>query len=143
MISLYGANLDDVRMNWEFVEDGLNNVINKTGAGFIPADIYAAIASKQLVLYWLLDGTDTIGFTVLSEVVTNYEGKKALYLDHTFIDPQCMRRNTLEEFDIALEDLAKQIGCERLEFNSSRIGWGRRIRRMGWQPVTVVYKRDL
>jgi hypothetical protein len=143
MISLYSADLDDVRMNWDFVEDGLSKVIAKTGAGFIPADIYALISSKNLFLYWLLDGPDTIGFTILSEVVTNYEGKKALYLDHTYVDPKFMKRSTMEEFDAALEDLAEKVGCARLEFNSSRIGWGRRLRRMGWEPVTVVYKRDL
>jgi GNAT superfamily N-acetyltransferase len=130
-------------MNWDFVEDGLTKVIGKTGAGFIPADVYTLISNKNLFLYWLIDGTDTIGFTILSEVVTNYEGTKALYLDHTYVDPKFMKRNTMEEFDAALEDLAKKIGCARLEFNSSRIGWGRRIRRMGWEPVTVVYKRDL
>lgn len=143
MISLYSADLDDVRMNWDFVEDGLKKIIGKTGAGFIPADIYTLISNKNLFLYWLVDGTDTIGFTVLSEVVTNYEGKKALYLDHTYVDPKFMKRSTMEEFDAALEDLARKVGCARLEFNSSRIGWGRRIRRMGWEPVTVVYKRDL
>lgn len=143
MISLYPAEIVEVRKNWEFVEKGISTIIAKTGTGFIPADIYAQILSRQLFLYWLVDGTDTIGFTVLSEAVTSYEGTKALYLDHTYIDPKYMRSSILEDFDAALEDLAKQLGCARLEFNSSRIGWGRRLRRIGWQPYTVVYKRDL
>ena len=143
MVSLYSADLHDVRTNWSFVEEGLNKVIEKTGSEFIPADIYTLISNKNLFLYWIVDGTDTIGFTIVSEVVTSYEGKKSLYLDHTYIDSKFMKRNTIEEFDVAVEELAKSIHCNRLEFNSSRIGWGRRIRRMGWTPTTVVYKRDL
>lgn len=143
MISLYSADIDDVRTNWSFVEEGINAIINKTGSGFIAADIYASILSRQLFLYWLADGSDTIGFTVLSTAATGYDGSKALYLDHTYIDPKFMRAGVIEELDAAVEDIAREIGCARLEFNSSRIGWGKRLRRIGWQPYTVVYKRDL
>ena len=88
-------------------------------------------------------GEYTVGFTVISEAATSYDGKKSLYLDHTYIDPKHMRPGMMEDLDLAFEDLALKCDCSSLEFNSPRMGWGRRLRRMGWIPYTVVYKRDL
>ena len=144
MVSLYSADLADVRINWDFVETGLKTIIGKNASDFIPADIYAAIANKELFLYWLISGTDTIGFGVFSVGDTSYSKSKALYIDHGYVDPKYkMGWRDSVELDAALEDLAKAIGCARLEFNSPRMGWGRRLRKLGWQPLTVTYKRDL
>lgn len=143
MINVRPATLDEIRANWDFFEHGINTVIQKTSGGFIAADIYASISAKGLFLYWIIDEGETVGFTILSEAATSYDGKKALYLDHTYIDPKLTRSGMMEDLDVALEDLAVKCDCSRLEFNSPRMGWGRRLRRMGWEPLTVVYKRDL
>lgn len=142
MITLRSTTGAELRNNWDFVEHGLKTVIRKTQSRFIPADIYASVLAKGLFLYWIVDESYTVGFTVVSEAA-EYNGNKSLYLDHTYIDPKYMRNGLLEELDLAFEDLAVKCDCKSLEFNSPRMGWGRRLKRMGWTPYTVVYKRDL
>jgi hypothetical protein len=143
MLTLRSASRAELRNNWPWVETGLSTIVKKTGSEFIAADIYAEIIMKRLFLYWIVDGEYTVGFTVVSEATTTYSGSKALYLDHTYVDPRYMRDGLLEDLDFAFEDLAVKCDCTSLEFNSPRMGWGRRLKRMGWKPYTVVYKRDL
>jgi len=143
MLTLRSTTGAELRNNWDFVEQGLKTVIRKTNSNFIPADIYASILSKGLFLYWIVDDEYTVGFTVISEAATSYNGTKSLYVDHVYIESKYMRNALIEDLDLAFEDLAVKCDCTSLEFNSPRMGWGRRLRRMGWTPHTVVYKRDL
>jgi|SaaInl3SG_22_DNA_1037383.scaffolds.fasta_scaffold88631_1 hypothetical protein len=143
MLTLRSTTGAELRNNWDFVEQGLKTIIRKTNSNFIAADIYASIIAKGLFLYWIVDDEYTVGFTVVSEAATSYNGTKSLYLDHTYIDPKYMRSGLIEDLDLAFEDLAVKCDCTSLEFNSPRMGWGRRLKRIGWMPYTVVYKRDL
>jgi len=143
MLTLRSTSGAELRNNWPWVEHGIQTIIRKTGSEFIAADIYAAIMLKNLFLYWIVEDAYTIGFTVVSEADTAYNGAKSLYLDHTYVDTKYMRDGLLEDLDLAFGDLAVKCDCTSLEFNSPRMGWGRRLKRMGWKPYTVVYKRDL
>jgi hypothetical protein len=143
MLIIRAAEPQQLRNNWGFVEEGLNAVIRKTHAEFIAADVYAAIMAQRVWLYWVIDGEYTIGFVVLSDLVETYTGKKTLFAEQVYFDPKYMRDNLPEELDAALEELAVKCGCKSLEGNSPRMGAGRRLRRLGYQPVTVTYKRDL
>ena len=143
MLIIRPADLQQIRTSWEFVENGLKAVIRKTHAEFIPADVYAAIAAQKVWLYWVIDEEYTIGFAVLSEYAETYTGKKTLFAEQIYFDPEAMRDNLPEELDAVLEELAVKCNCNSLEGNSPRMGAGRRLRRLGYQPITVTYKRDL
>lgn len=143
MLYVRRAEAHQLRASWDFVEAGLRAVIKKTHAEFIPADVYAAVMAQKVWLYWVISGEYTVGFVVLSDYDETYTGRKTLFAEQVYFDPSYAQDNLPEELDAALEELAVKCGCTSLECNSPRMGAGRRLRRLGYQPITVTYKRDL
>lgn len=145
MLYLRSASTPEIRGNWKFIEHGLEKVIEKGAGEFIPADIYAAIIARTTFLYWVedpyyLEGSKAAGFVVLSEVNTSYDGVKSLFVEQAYIRPEAGRETLMDELVNSLADLAKQVECGRVEFSSPRMGWGRKLRKFGFSPISVNYE---
>ena len=145
MLYLRSASIPEIRGNWKFIEFGLEKVIEKAGEEFIPADIYSAIIARNTFLYWIedphyLEGSKSAGFVVLSEVNTGYDGVKSLFVEQTYIRPDASRTTLMEELVSSLADLAKQVECGRVEFSSPRMGWNRKLKKLGFVPTSVNYE---
>jgi len=142
MVKLTPVTKDSLRRNYSYFEGGMQDIINKVKAKFIPADIYHQVLSGELNLFWVEDASDgeRFGFTVLSQYASGYEKCPTLVVDHLWLRPGV---DVFLEFGAAVHDIAQETEMERLEFNSSRLGWGRRLKEFGFEPITVMYQRQV
>lgn len=141
MIYLKEETPQGVRAKWGFVENGLDQIIDKTESDFIPMDIYVGIVNKTMFLHWIYDEYKLIGFTILSVVRTSYKAdEKSLSLDHTWVAKDA---SVLGELDKALDALARSLACSTIEFNSPRKGFLRAMQKLNWKPLCITYKRNV
>jgi len=137
MVELIPATKASIRKNYEYFHGGMLEIIRKVRAEFLPADIYHQLMSGEIHLYWVEDGSDRLGFTILSQYDSGYERVPTLMIDHLWLRQGV---NVFAEAVAAGYDLAAEIGVERIEFNSARLGWGKRVKELGFSPVCVTYR---
>ena len=139
MIELVPATKSSVRKNYEYFHGGMTDIIKKVEGDFLPADIYHQLMLENIHLYWIEEegGSDRLGFAILSQYESGYEKSPTLMIDQLWIRPGA---NVFLETVAAGRELAQKIGVERMEFNSARMGWGRRARELGFTPVCVTYR---
>jgi len=137
MVELVPATKASIRKNYEYFHGGMMEIIRKVGAEFLPADIYHQLMAGEIHLYWVEDGADRYGFAILSQYDSGYERAPTLMIDHLWLR---QGMNVFAEAVAAGYDLAAKIGVERIEFNSARLGWGRRVKELGFSPVCVTYR---
>jgi len=142
MIRLKPVTKASLRRNYSYFEGGMQDIINKARGKFIPADVYHQVMTGELNLFWVEDGEDgeRFGFTILSQYESGYEKCSTLVVDHLWLRPGI---DIFLEFGAAVLEIAQETGMERLEFNSARLGWGRRLKEYGFEPITVTYHRQV
>lgn len=105
---------------------------------WIPEDVYASIRFGQSVL-WM--GEE--GFVVTQIRQDQYTGAKQLYiwLAHSYD----YAKDVVSDDYYQLEVYAKQNGCELVQFSSTRMGWLRRGKELGFVrgPVTFTKRIQL
>jgi hypothetical protein len=140
MVSLHPASLSEIRDNWQFFVTGVGEVIDKCQADFHPADVYREVTSGGAHLYWIEDEGETVGFTVLTEYIDRYSRKSVLSLDMTYLIPNVAQ---LEELGDAVLELASELGKDRIEWFSPRVGWTRVMDRLGYQSDSMLFSREV
>ncbi len=136
MLELVAATKNEVRENYSYFEGGMRDIIHKVKAEFLVADIYHHLMQESIHLYWIEEGMDRLGFAILSQYDSGYEKIPTLVIDHLWLSPGV---DVFSETLAAGYDLASTLGVERIEFNSARLGWGRRVMQMGFRPAYVTY----
>jgi hypothetical protein len=114
----------------------MTEIIRKVQAKFVAADIYHHLMQGKVHLYWIEEGMDRLGFVILSQYDSGYEEMPTLVIDHLWLTPGL---DVFAEAIAAGHDLANKLGVERIEFNSARLGWGKRVKELGFEPAFVTY----
>ncbi len=137
MVELIPATKASIRANFAYFEGGMADIIAKVRAEFVTADIYHHLMQGKVHLYWVEEGEDRLGFVILSQYDAGYEEVPTLVIDHLWLRPGV---DVFAEAVAAGYDLASTLGVERIEFNSARLGWGRRVKELGFTPSFVTYQ---
>lgn len=141
MVSLHPASIDEIRDSWPFFLNGISEVIDKCGLDFHPADVYREITSGTgPVLFWVEDDGEAVGFTVANRFVEPYSRKTLLVLEMTYLEPLS---NVLVPLRDAVDELAEEMGCDRVEWYSPRVGWQRVMNTIDYQAGCHVYYREV
>ena len=140
MVELVPATKNSLRENYEYFHGGMTAIIHKVDGDFLPADIYHQLMLGNIHLYWVEEGEDRLGFAILSEYESGYEKSPTLMIDHLWLRQGA---DTFPQAVAAGYELAQKLGVERIEFNSARLGWGRRVKELGFTPVCVTYRRQV
>lgn len=136
MVELVPATKAEIRADYLYFESGMRDIILKVRAKFCVADIYHHLMQGKVHLYWVEEGMDRLGFVILSQYDSGYEEVSTLVIDHLWLNPAI---DCFAEAIAAGHDLASTLGVDRIEFNSARLGWGKRVKELGFEPAFVTY----
>lgn len=130
------ANLRNV---WGTVKHGMEVTARVSNGNWIPEEAFTSIINGNMSLYLCVVDKRYAGFLILQKRA-GFSGSVlhifAFYVIHEFgkhIDPN------MEQ----LEEIAKSCGCTRITFQSPRRGWERRGTRLGFEPETVMFGKEL
>lgn len=137
MVELVPATKNEIRADYAYFEGGMSEVIRKVQASFVVADIYHHLMQESIHLYWIENGMDRLGFAIMSQYDGGYENVSTLVIDHLWLMPGA---DVFAETVAAGYDLASALEVERIEFNSARMGWGKRVKQLGFTPAFVTYQ---
>ena len=128
---------NDLWRVWQQIRPGIEEILEELNKEclnelWLPEDVYASIKKGESVL---LFGEE--GFVVFQIQADNYTQTKKFFvwLGCSF-DPST---NVLETAHQQLLDIAKQYQCQLMEFKSSRRGWHRRAKDMGFYTGPTSY----
>lgn len=122
---------------WPVMESAIQKILDDINKDikqefWLPADVFASIKSGEAVLYW---GDDC--FVVMQIRVDKYSTmKKAfVWIAHSF-EPT---RNVMEATLPDVQEIAKQWGCQFLEFSTIRKGFAKAAISMGYSAGPSSY----
>ena len=107
--------VDELKYYWPDIRYGLEKVLLKTPtADWIPEDVYSAIQNKKAICVLGIDNEEVVGFFVGHE-----SPKKTFFAWAVWLD------NDLDEGIRHLRWFAREVGCQKIMFQSDRKGWSR------------------
>lgn len=141
MIELVPVLGSELRRRWhpEF-RFGVCAVIRKCNTDFIAEDIYRELSEERSFLYQILKYGEVIGFTVLSQYTDRFSNRNVLCMDLTWLESNEVDYPSLV---VALDDLARAVGAEKIEWFSPREGWTRVMPEYGFVPSSRSYSREV
>lgn len=126
-----------LREAYERIENDLQYIREKSYADWIPADIYALLKSREADLYVAFEQDKYVGFLVVS-LTKNKSGGSTLYIWATYQDPKCSHS---KDGFLFLDQLAQKLDVSAIEFQSSRSGWGRVVKKYGFEEIGTIYRK--
>lgn len=119
----------DVRIAWDSIRHGLDQVRTQMHADWRPEDVYALCLWGKASLY-----TAPEGFVVLVRMQNEFTSEPYLYVMAAHGDGMVQ-----EKYWPQIEHMARQAGCAYVECLSPRRGF----ERTGWTVEHVCYRRRL
>lgn len=124
----------NIREHWNWVRPGLVEVARENDAAWLPEDIYSSVQAGTASL--LLAEGDTAGFLVAQVYTEALGGPKVFYIIAAFHPAG----NAQQLYGEAVDETARELGCDVIEFGSLRRGFERQG---GWEIDRIVYRRRL
>jgi hypothetical protein len=121
---------------WEAVEPILRRAIETSGGRYEMRDMLKKLDQGEVQLWVVVEDEQTV-VAALTAHITIYPQCRAL--TGTYIAGDDMRLWGLPLLD-ALEDGARKLGCDRIEF-AGRPGWRRWIEPLGFKQTWVTYEK--
>lgn len=141
MVTLRPAPAHEIRASWPFFVTGIGEVIDRCGLDFHPADVYREItAGNGPVLFWIEKNGEAVGMTVICQEKDRYTERQSLLLDMTYLSPYA---DCLEELRDAVDELAREVGADYIEWFSPREGWDRVMDRIGYKSSYKAFTREV
>lgn len=125
------------RIVWDNILPGIVEIKEKTDPTWRPEDLYASMTVGNL--HCFMPDPDGSDFVLLTSGVTAYSRQKYL----TVLCAYSKTGDAVATFQDEIDNIARESGCEWVEFSSSRPGWGRHGAANGYEPVFTVYRRKL
>jgi len=122
----------DIRVTWDTVEDWLDIVAENQD--WRSEDVYAACTTGNAALY--MPDDDEEGLLILKVIENPFTGDKALFVWVAY-SPLC---DAQEKYSGDLEVIAREAGCQWIEFESKRRGFSKRG---GWEAMNTMYRRKV
>lgn len=130
---------EHLRDAWEVVLPGVREASGHSLGAWIPEDCYAGVQRGDLSMFlWIVDDRYA-GFIVLQK--KHLIHGLALHIFALFVVQEygdCIDANMHK-----IDDIARHLGARKVTFQSPRKGWERRCSRLGFEPVSVNYEREV
>lgn len=126
---------DNLHSVWEFVEQGLDRIHDRSHDRWMNPDIYWMLKVNQYALY-IVD--DNKGFVILQQT-KGWDGIEV----HVFCAYIVPGENVMDAAFDEVKKLANGIGAKRVKFQSHRKGWERRAEELGYTTGYREYELEL
>lgn len=132
-------NDDDLRAFWPDIRKGLEIVLQKNPAHWMPEDIFHGVKTGALTcVVGETERSDFAAFMVLN-MKTGIDGKAVFILAFHNAAEHGSYESNWESF----KHFCETTGAHRLTMLSSRPGWGKLATRLGFNPVETLYELQL
>lgn len=121
---------------WWRIEPLVGRALACGGMVALPVDIFKGLVSREMQLWLALDGETIKGFGITR--LDQYPRLKVLSL--LIVGGVGMKQ--WQHFIADLESEARSLGCDALE-GTGRKGWERVGEKLGYRPVTTLYRKML
>lgn len=138
----YKIDVKDLGAWWRLVRPGVENVIEKTRPSFIPEDVYSSLKQDHSWLIVTLDkeNKEYAGFVIVSRANPDqFSGRQDLLIWLAYSEIKGAVESTLPKVEL----LGKKMGFNYAIFHSSRKGWERRAKNLGFKVREVIYSKKL
>lgn len=126
-----------VRDEWGWVKNGLQDIISRTGERWMPEDVWTALQTGKAFLFAISHNQDDHGFVIV-QTTHDFDGP-ALFVWCAWSEPGFLIKHR-NEFAAELRRLAKTVFAKRIRFESPRQGWN-------WVqeciPVKTIYECEV
>jgi len=122
----------DIRQTWETVKCWLDIVADNQD--WRSEDVYAACVAGNAALY--MPDDDDEGLLILRVTENPFTGDKVLFIWVAYSP----LGDAQEKYSGDLESIAREAGCQWIEFESKRKGFSRRGE---WEPMNTMYRRKV
>ena len=127
----------DVREVWESVLPGLAYIKGKFDPEWRPEDLYAGCIAKRMHIF--KPDLASSDFVVLATNVSVYTAKSSLLV----LVAYSKEGDAVETFQSEIDRIARESGCDTIDFYSPRLGWERHGKRHGYEPQHTMFRRTL
>lgn len=131
--------VDDLQFVYEYIEEKLEYIIEKSYSDWTPSDVHEALKNKDADLYIGYEGNEKFGFVVVT-TQENYGSGPTLYVWAAYQNP---KYGYIKNGFNLLEKLAEQLQADNIEFQTSRKGWSKIAPEYGYKLVSYVYRKDM
>jgi len=128
----------DIRLVWDSVLPGLRYIKEKCNAPWRTEDIYANCVSGNAEIFLVKNYPHR--FAVVQEKVCPFSLKKSFLVWIAYDESNKWgAANYLNE----LEEIARNYGCDSVEFWSPRKGMQKLTEKSGYKPESTIYKKRI
>jgi len=130
---------DALQPQWGWLKPRLELVAKRSGARWIPEDVYAAVKSGAASLF-IVERPDAERLGVLVvQPIRDFDAKiLSVWVLHNE-----GKEDIIGKCEDDLVRMARQMGARRIGFTSARRGWGRRLERFGYREVGRIYEKEI
>ena len=130
----------DLHLIWPRVREGLDEVVRRAPAHWIPEDVYHALRANAATLHIATDSSDGeyLGFMVLMRV-DMWDGPTL----HVWAAHSQGEHDVLVNGVEPLKALARSIQARRVVFSSQRKGWEKKGEVIGFKPTTTSFELEV
>ncbi len=121
---------DQLRTHWEFIKHGLEIVRSKGHPEWIVEDVYCDCYENRSMLFLAIVDNIPQGFAVLQPIGNTL---------HVWAAWSTLSEQHFTQAFKEIQEIAKQGGKSKVTFTSTRKGWERKAREMGYRPSTWEY----
>jgi hypothetical protein len=122
--------------DWPILVDMLNQVLKHTHGEETEDSVKKAILNKDISIILLCDNDIIEGFFTINPC------KDILYIPHTYIN-KGKPKEYLGLMNNKVEEICKIFKCKIIRAYSNRVGMGRRLKTLGWEPGYVEYTKEI
>ena len=112
-MTLVRVNIDEY---WEDIKEGLNTIQKETHEAETPEDVYVACINNEAILWIDKDIEPKDGFLITQVLKRNFSNERYLLLWIAWYREQ----SGADKFQASIEDLARLLGCQSIEFWTSK-----------------------
>ena len=102
----------DIRLIWDLIKPGLQEIKNQADPDWRPEDIYAAVLNGVAELYIDVEQDPCESFIILQEKPNIFNASKSLLIWIAYDK----RGKAAEKYMDYIEEMAKNKGCNKIEF---------------------------
>lgn len=128
----------NLRNVWDTIHPGLVETARKAPGGWIPEDVFMKVKNSEAVLHIVTAECRYRGFIVTQGIET-LEGRKLLVWILYGDGSNDLMKENMEQ----IREWAANINAIKIQFISSRPGWLRAGKGIGFAPTMTIYEADV
>lgn len=138
-VNLQTVKPEDLHFVWQTIKPGIEKAAHFAQGAWIPEDAYSSIQHGQASLFlWSVDKRYAGSIIVMTRA--GFEGK-TLHIFSLYVEPEYGEH--IDANMDQIDELARNHGCRKITFQSPRRGWDKRAERLGFEPVTTTYEKEV